>query len=349
MIVSVVLALAFGAALPLVAVLQISFLLPVLMLCGILAVQLKARSGWPPAMALFAASLGSTLWMVGTPGMFMLLLAAILPAMVVMRGVAHKRPFFEQMKVGVAAYGLGLVAAMLVAYASFGGGMIARFVDILRAEFDRMPDATLQPFADMVNSAMAMNGLRSAEVFTVEMYRASLKGVLDLMQQTYAQLLPGRLLAGAMLSGVLSVLWGNWTMARRGMATNESFQGMSRWFLPAQVTIGTLVFWVVGYLFAIGGNGGATVFATVRELAASIFMLQALSALDRRMLTDGRSLPRRRALIMVLAVVAMMFDLISIMLCTMGVLSALFGSHGAVTLWRNQRQNDQSDRDDSDE
>ena len=75
-------------------------------------------------------------------------MAAVLPALYVMRGVAAKRPFFEQLRGGILAFGAGLVAAMLIAYASFGGGMVARFVDMMRAEFARMPDAALQPIVD---------------------------------------------------------------------------------------------------------------------------------------------------------------------------------------------------------
>ena len=350
MIGSIVLALILGLLLPLIAVLQISLLLPVLMLCGLVGAHLKARAGWLPAMVLFAASLGSTLWFVGAPAMFMLLLAAVLPALLITRSMAQKQPFFEQLKLGIAAYVLGLVAAMIAAYMSFGSGMIASFVDVLRAEFDRMPDAALQPFADAVNSALALNGIRSVETVTVEMYRAQLKGVLDLMQQTYARMLPGTLLTGAMLSGVLTVLWGNWTMARLGLATNESFMGMSRWFLPAQATVGALALWAVSLIIANSGyEAGATVHAAVGELAGSIFVIQALSALDRRMLTAGRSLSRRRTLIALLAIGALIFGGVAMVLCLTGVLSALFGSRGAVTLWRRERENDHSDRDDPEE
>ena len=66
-------------------------------------------------LALFGAALASAIWLLGTTMTLALLAAAILPALVVMRGMALKRPFFEQMRVGVIAYGLGLVAGMLIA------------------------------------------------------------------------------------------------------------------------------------------------------------------------------------------------------------------------------------------
>ena len=345
----VAIALILGTLLPLIGVFQISLLMPVLMLCGIVAVYLKARSGWVPAGLLLATSLISTQTFIGTPVMLMLLLSAALPALFVMRGVARKQPFFTQLKAGIAAYGLGLVAAMLAAYAAFGGGMIAQFVDVLRSEFARMPDAALQPFADAVNSALSLSGAQGFVPFTVQTYREQLAGVLDLMQQIYARELPGTLLSGALLSGVLSVLWGNWTMARQGVATNESFIGIGRWFLPAQVTAGAVGLWLVGFIIANTGYGaGATVYATVGKLAGAAFAVQALAAVDRRLLSTGSSSSRRRVLVTLLAVMALLFRGIASLLCIVGVVSALFGSRGAVRQWLDKRQNNNSDQDDPD-
>ena len=339
---NILLALMLGAVLPIVAVFQIALLAPVLMLCGIFAVRMKARVGWLPAAVLFGASLASAIWLLGTTMTLALLAAAILPALVVMRGMALKRPFFEQMRVGVIAYGLGLVAGMLIAYASFGGNMIVRFTDLVRAEFNRMPDAALQPFVEAINSTLAVSGARD-QLYTVELYRSQLSGILDLMQRTYAQVLPGALLSGALLSGVISVLWGNWTMARLGLATNESFVGMSGWFLPNQLTWGLLGLWLAGFvLTAAKYEPGATVYAAVRSLCGSAFFIQAMAALDRRMLRIGRELSRRRLLITLFSVAALLIPEVGGALAVIGGASALFGSHGALKRG-NGEQSDPND------
>ena len=343
---NIVLALVIGALLPLVAVLQISLLPPVLMLGGIFAVRMQARAGWLPAAVLFGAALASTMWFLGEVMALMLLAAAILPAVWVMRGMARKRPFFEQMKWGVVAYALGLVVAMVTAYLSFGGRMIARFTDVLRAEFVRMPDAALQPFVEAINSALSLGGA-TGQRYTVALYREQLDGVLDLMQQTYAQALPGALLTGALLSGVISVFWGNWTMARQGRATNESFVGMTGWFLPAQLTWGLLGLWVAGLVLAMGGySAGPTAYDATRSLACAGFFIQAMAALDRRMLRSGRELGRRKLLIGLLCAAGLLLPDAAVLLAVMGVASALFGSHGALKRPANR---DQSDRDDPQE
>ena len=143
---------------------------------------------------------------------------------------------------------------------------------------------------------------------------------------------------------MLSVLWGNWTMARLGLATNESFAGMSAWFLPARLTWGALGLWLAGMLLQAGGYAaGATVFAAVRRISGTAFAIQALASLDRRMLRSGRELSRRRALIALLATGALLFGEIALLLGIIGAASALFGSHGALKRLGND---DQSDRDD---
>lgn len=347
---NVVLALAIGALLPFIAILQVSMLLPVLMLCGIFAVRMKARAGWVPPLALFGAALASSLYFLGAPLAAALAAAAMLPALWVTRGMDQKRPFFEQLRGGIAAYAVGLVAAMGIAYLAFGGSMVAKFVNLMREEFARMPDSTLQPIVDALNSAFAVSGARLSEAYTVQLYRAQLSGVFDLMQQTYAQALPGALLSGALLSGVISVLWGNWTMARRGMATNESFVGMSGWFLPPQITFGALALLAVSYILAASGyGGGATVFQAVCQLVGAIFMIQALASMDRRMLRAGRSQGRRTALIALVAVGALLMREFAAVFCVVGVLSALLGSHGAVKRLGDGGQDDQSDRHDPQE
>ena len=120
-----------------------------------------------------------------------LIMASLAPSVMVVFGATGKRPFFEQMNAGVIAFVGGLLAAMLIAYASFGGGMVAKFVDVLRAEYNRMPDAALQPMVDWMNTMLSSAGSSALQSMTVASFRNQISGVLDLMQQTYAQMMPG--------------------------------------------------------------------------------------------------------------------------------------------------------------
>ena len=350
MIGSIALALLSGIALPIVALFQISLLVPVLMLGGMLAVWFKAKAGWIPAGVLIAVSVGATAWFMGIQMALMLFMAAYAPTIPIIWGMTRKRPFFEQMRNGVLAYVAGLILSTVIAYIGFGSGMVGQFVDLIRAEYDQMPDSALMPFVEWANSMLASSGAISARTMTVDTFRGQLTGILDLMQQTYSQALPGTLLCGAMLSGVLSVLWGNWTMARQGLATNESFIGMSRWFLPAQVSLGALGLWLVGIVLAYTGyENGATISFTIGEVAGAIFAIQALCALDRRMIRAGRQMTSRRVLITLFAALALILRDIGMILCYVGIASALFGSHCAIRLWMKRQQGDDHPNNDDPE
>ena len=342
---AIVLALAVGALLPMLTVVQTAMLLPVMMIGGVFTVFLQCYAGWIPAALFMGAGLASTAWFAGTTVMWMLLLAAFLPAGAVVRGIAAKKPFFDQLRAAILLYAAGLLAALGVAYAAFGGNMVSRFMDTVRAEFARMPDAAFAPFLDTLNTALLLNGVQGMKMITVDVYRAQINGMLDLMQESYGQMLPGTMLCGVVLSGVASVLWGNWRMARRGMASDESFTGMSRWFLPSQVSVGALALWLAGYLISVSGYAkGATVYATVYQLVSCVFIIQAFAAIDRALIRGGRALRGRRILLGLLLVICAVFRTLGGMLFTVGLVSALFGSHGAIRQRMNNRDN--SDRQD---
>ena len=345
----IIMAVLIGGLLPLISLLQISLLVPTLMLGGVFAVYLYARNGWLPAAVLATVAIISSAMLLGGTLTMILATASLLPAVPVILGMSKKRPFFDQLNAGVAAFGGGLLAALTIAYTSFGGGMIVRFVDTLRAEYARMPDAVLQPMVDWVNAMLPSGALGGSSAITVDFFRAQLSGILDLMQQTYAQILPGTLLSGALLSGALAVLWGNWTMARQGRATNQSFVGMTGWFLPARFSLGAVLLWGVGLVLMYSGReNGATIYMTIAQTVGAAFAVQALCALDRRMLRADRPLGRRRALIVLFSIGALLLRGMASVLAYVGVASALFGSHGAIRTWlQNRQDNDHSNDDDS--
>ena len=347
---SVILALIVGGLLPLIALVQISLLVPTLMLGGILATWLGTKHGWIPVGALAVAAALSAIFLMGGTIALVLLVASLAPSVMVVLGARGKKPFFEQMNAGVIAFVGGLLAAMLIAYAAYGGGMVAKFVDLLRAEYNRMPDTALQPMVDTVNTMLSAAGQGQVRAMTVASFRAQLSGVLDLMQQTYAQMMPGALLSGVILSGMLAVLWANWTMARRGMATSASFVGMSGWFMPARLTFGAVGLWAVGLILLVSGNAnGATVYMTITQAVGAAFAVQALCALDRRMLRADRPLSRRRLLIGLLAVAALLVRGLGAALAWVGAASALAGSHGALRQWIQRRPKDPPEDDDTDQ
>ena len=325
-----ILAVLIGALTPLITVLEMSLLMPVMLLSGAFMVFLYCYAGQLPAWLYMIVQLASTGVLLNANFVFMLLAAGTVPALVCIRMIVLKKPFFDQMKLGIAAHLGGMLVAVSIAYFSFGGNMIDRMADALKKQFDMMPDAFFTPFVDMINSALSSGGFPGVQAMTVEGYRAQIGGVLNLMSEVYQQSLPGSLLSGAALTGILSVTWGNWLRARRGLATNESYIGPTRWFLPRNVTLGVALMWIATYILSQTNYAqGETVYYTVYSLAALAFFVQALGAVDRFFFRRGMPDGRRRALVILALILGLIIPLFNTIMFAIGAGSALFGSHGA--------------------
>ena len=330
----IVLAMVVGGLLPLIITLEAMLLFPVFMVGGILLVYLYCYAGPVPAGLYILSQLVSCAYLGGATITLAAVVTNILPGMVTIRGIQLKQPFFAQLKRSIAMYVGGLLLAIVYAYAVYGGGMITRFMNLLRAQYDHMPDDYFAPFIDMYNNAMA-----GVSTMTIEVFRGQLNGMLDLMQQAYAASLAGMLMAGAMLSGVLSTLWGNWKMASRGFATSQSFVGMSYWFLPSRVTSACLFMLAAGWLISRGSYAsGHTVYSTIGIIVGAVFAVQAAAAIDRRLMRGTMRTSARRSVITVVMALALFLPTLQTAVIMIGALSALFGSHGSIRLWLNNRQ-----------
>jgi len=351
-IAGLLLAVLLGLLTPVAIVLEMSFsmLMPVIALGGLSTVFLYSFAGSAAAGLCIAVQLGATAALLNTTFLWMTLLSGVLPAIWVARGIVAKRPFFDQLRGGIVAFVLGLLAALFIAYASYGGNMIGKFTDLLRAQFDLMPDDFFAPLVDAVNSAIAGSGLQGIAPITVEGYRTQLSGVLSMLEDAYSKTLPGALISGAMLTGILSVLWGNWLSARRGLATDVSYVSVARWFLPARISLGLLAVWLVSYVMSgTAYAAGETVYVAVYTIATAAFGFQGIAAVlrffERRSnLTSGK----RAAVVAVLVIFGLILRLLSLALFIIGVISALFGSHGAFRRTPDKSNSDHSGEDDPD-
>ena len=130
-----ILALILGAALPITATMGVLMLLPLLLVGGAVLAALQCSGGWIPAGLYTGVGLGLSLYLLGPAPTLMLATGLVLPALAVLTGIQNKRPFFEQLRFSIIAHALGLVVTLLVAYITFGSGMVARLMDGLRAQF----------------------------------------------------------------------------------------------------------------------------------------------------------------------------------------------------------------------
>ena len=342
----IVLAMALGLLTPLLLALEACFLMPVLVLSGVMMIFLYGYAGRVPAWLYMTVQLGATAALFNSTFMWMTMAAGTFPAILAMRGIIMKRPFFEQLKTDVGLYLAGLVVAVLIVYTAYGGNIIGRAVDGLTEQFKHMPDLWFQPFVDAINRAFSTGETQGISPIDIADYRTRVLAMLQLVGETYERVLPGNLLAGSMMSGVVTVLWGNWLMARRGMATNESFIGMERWFLPRWATLELLLLWIIAYFISESEYASAeAVYMAAYAIVSTAFMFQGLAAINRfcyrRSMTDRK----RRVLTVLGLVFGMVFKLFNSFLFILGALSALFGSHGSISI-RISRGGDDDDDDD---
>ncbi len=340
----IVLAVLMGLLTPVLMALEACFLMPVLVLSGVLMIFLYVYAGRIPAWLYMTVQLGATAVTLNSTFMWMTMAAGTFPAIIAMRGIILKRPFFEQLKLDVGLYFAGLVVAVFIAYAAYGGNIIGRAVDALTEQFKHMPDLWFQPFVDAINRAFTTGDLRGISPIDIADYRARVLAMLQLVGETYERVLPGNLLAGSMMSGIVTALWGNWLMARRGMATNESFIGMERWFLPRWATLELLLLWIIAYFISESEYAsGEAVYMAAYAIVSTAFMFQGLAAINRfcyrRSMTDRK----RRVLTVLGLIFGMIFKLFNSFLFIVGALSALFGSHGSISIRISRGDDDDND------
>ena len=344
MALGIILAVALGVLTPVLILLEMAFLTPVVLLSGLFMVFLYCYAGRMPAWLYMTVQLGATAVVLNSTFMWMTMASGTFPGILAMRGIIIKRPFFEQLKTDVLFYLSGLVVAILIARISFGGFMISRMVDAVREQFKLMPDAFFLPFVETINRTLSTGAIPGMTSLTVSGYRAQLMALVDLVGETYERMLPGTLLTGAALSGVLTAMWGNWLMARHGLATDESYIGLTQWFLPRQATLGLLLVWVVAYIISeTQYASGEAVYMAALSMATLAFMLQGICAIDRFLYRRNVSDRKRRILVGIIMVAGLALRLFNTFLFIVGTSSALFGSHGAIA--RRQARENEDDND----
>lgn len=346
-VLGVIIALIIGALVPVVMTLQISMMTPMVMLGGLMMVLLFCFAGPAPALVLGVMQIAASAYFFSPVFGWIVLFMSVMPAWVAIRGIGSKQPFFKQMQDCLSAQTSGLLIAVIIAYVSFGGDMISKLIDAIRTEFARMPEELISSIVDGVNSTMVSMGFQESTL-TVDAYRELVSGaMLDYLQESYTRILPGSLIVGAVFTAVISVFWGNWRMARKGLATSESFVGMSAWFLPGHATGGLIFVWAASYvLMAVGYKSGENLYQTVYMLNQLVFSIQALASFNRGFLKKGVRTGKRCALTVIIWIASMLMPGLGIGLMFIGIASALWGSHGMITLRMKQQHDNDSDNND---
>lgn len=358
-----VLAVLLGMATPLLTLIEVTSLMPIIMFSGVFMVFLYGWAGRLPAWLYMTVQLASAAVLSGSDFMWMTMAAGVFPAIISMRGMMRKQPFFEQLRLSIIYYLVGTIAAVLILRLSVGGNPISGVIHIVGEEMESLPDVYYKSVVDAINASIPSDALPGGTAMTVSTLREQLSAMQQQAIELYGASLPGTLLSGAATSGVLTALWGNWLMARHGLATvdvgampsspgcvmpsspESSYVGMTRWFLPADLTRGLLLIWLFGFIQAQTTYSAAeAVFQATSALVGVAFGVQGLCAIDRFFYRRGASSGRRHTMMALalllgplLSAVLWVFALIGAalrvsnpILFLIGAGSALFGSHGAL-------------------
>lgn len=335
LIFGIIAALVFGVLHPFFVSFQAVFPLPGLF--AMLIVALYAYAGVIPAALL--ACIGTAMLGLGyTPALGLAALPMyVVPAVIMIAMLRRRKPFFKQLTIGLAACAIGAAATLVLLRLLFGADMIMGVFDQIREMLAQMLPLlweTYEPLYANIGTEITY------EVFSERFYDALL------MMQRYCEMyLPGNLIAGATLTAMLSVAWGNWILARRGEATSESFVGLAGWNLSGNMTIGLLLVLAAGLVLRKMGIAGAEMtWIVVSMLAKQAFTVQALAAFDRRMKAGGASRARRTVMIVLLLILAGLGGTMLLgmsgygLLAVIGCASALVGRSGVLRKWIDQNK-----------
>lgn len=319
--------------------LMLRLFIPVLLPCfsTMLIVALSAAAGIAPAVVFGAAMMTSSAVGLGPVIGIAALPVSIVPVVVTVLGIRRKEPFFRQLTRASVANIVGTVISVAIAAVIFGTDMIASLMNEMQAIYEQMIPVLWEAQGSLFESA----GIR----LTYDEFASMQFDALKILQQYYETYLPGNLLTGAVITAVVSVLWGNWLTARRGEATKDSFVGLCEWYLPSNMTFGMLMTLVVALVISKTSITGAqTTWVAVSSLVQFAFIVQGFSAMDRRQKAAGASVRRRAGMVILFCVLGAITSGTVVLnfyfvMALAGAGSALFGSHGAVRMLIEKNKN----------
>ena len=319
-----------SVAAPILVITEVFSLVTVVLLPAVALVALYRWSGRGPALFSALLILAFDLWFLGVTFMLMALFATILPPLLLLR--IEDRPFREQMKFSIAAFGVGMLAAVIALYLGYGGNIIERILAQLPRALRLQSGESLAPMLEMV-SGLLQRPVNAEDFF--ELYDSLIRQMIPIFQQR----LPELLFSGALITAILCTWLSNRMRLAQGAASPHSFLPLREWALPASTTGGLLLLLAVsGLLRIFNVKNGVTVLYAVYGIAAVAFCVQALSSMARRMHISSLRPRTQRAILIVMLVLCFLGT--TGVMAVYGCASAIFGSRGVL---RQRMQNEGND------
>lgn len=308
----------------------------------ILTLFIYAFSGTGAAICAIALNTLAMDLYFGAPGTIIALTLFALPACVMIRGVRWRRPIAAQMRSALIVQTLGVALALTGLRLYTGEALIDAMVEMLRGYMQQVsPEILDAVLVRLFSGEMPLAGVDPdavGAVLTAAQRADYLDAFMGQMNASLTLSLPGYLLSAAAVTAVISVLISNYTL-RNEPGRDGCYIPVSRWFTPWQVSLGIIATLAVLFImYSAGLNGVYSVYNTLLALLRTVFAMQAVISLERRLLTMNC----RRWLRILLLVLLLIFAPSAAIVY--GAFSAMFGVHSAFKQlrikWRGNNGND---------
>ena len=282
--------------------------------------------GLPAGCAMLVGACAGTFLSGGTLLAAEMLLGFVMPCAVCMAAIERRTPFFKTMKIAVIAQGAGYLSALALLALICGGDLGGVFGTMFRDSIMSLDENMLTSMLDMYSGMFAMFGLEIIESTPAE----TLLAISAYLEQAIKIIMPYLIVFETVINALFGTLIACCLRTRRGIE-GASYEPISKWRLPARVTIGIIVLLIAGFILSkTSGSRGEIVLITMLGVTYIACCIQTLASLYDKM-TIMQMRMWLRVLLLVLTVLCANFYVM-----LYGALSALIGSHGLIRQLRNK-------------
>lgn len=336
MILACLLGIVLAMAAPLAMLAEIFSLSIVLMLPAIGLIWLYRWGGRGPAMLSAVLQMVLTSQMLSGSFMWVVFFSSIVPVFVL--APMEKKPFFDQMKISISAFGAGIVISVAILYLNFGGNMIERLLV-------HLPEAMRALPLDALTVPMQQFGEIAGQELTPESFYQMFENAINGLIPAYQLNLPGQIFSGGLISAVACAWISAFMLKRRGLVTKESYVPVREWSLPGSATGGLLLITAISYIaYAAGMQNGKTLYFTVYNITVTAFCIQAITSIVRKASHPKANTKSRTGIIFGMILLWLLGGSLSVAIY--GCASAIFGSRGALIAHRKNVSDNHHSNDD---
>lgn len=346
----------------LVVMIQPSFFMVSMLICiaPIAIALLYAWAGWVPAGIAAVGTAASLTWFASLSGAVNPALAClgalivlVAPGVVSIVLLEKRLDFFKRMIAAVLLQTAALLGCVAVIYLGLGVDLVDALTGMMRTSVEYLPSEIIMQFLEMYYYSGMLTEESIEELTKGVLLHADVMKIFDqvfeLTNYQLKQVMPAMLINSGLISGVLTTALPSAVTRKRGFEPTVPHVPVHEWFLPARAVSGVAVCLLTGVvlnMMKVEGASGVTV--VFSQLGSTLFIIQGVAALTRKFRQSGAGKGARIGLTTAAVLFAGQF------LELVGMASALFGSHGAIStiIRRKMKEIEESEenrKDDDDE